>query len=318
MKRLFPRIVISLLATLFVSINAFSAPSILFKHAGSSQKNTVNALPSVLKDVIANIEVKNPDLSKIIVYQFDDHYVLYLLSAKTWGVSKVRVDVDSVSGVKNIISLYRESDAEWKSMTHAASVCPDNNIQFVAISAFPEVGHVKQDVDAVYEAAKKRYHAIEVLGDVANGETYENWMSCPNLKGFYSIGPGDNYELIVGNGDVVSWNFLQASELEKAYRDTTFILNSPFVYNFPFGSQLTFGRAMSKTDFALDPGPTAHELVAGYADLVIGTSEDVSACFAKKALAGARMNNVTLNACIGGLDFYYKNFQISEPGKVMV
>lgn len=318
MKRLFPKVcfIFFVLATL-LSKNVFSAPTVLFKNV-ENKNLSLNAMPQSLVNVVEHLKAKNSNLAKIIVYQVDQHFILYLLSSKSWSIAKVRVDLDASGKVKNVISSYQENLRELHSIKNDDPVCPDANMQFVAISAFPDVGHTKQAVDAVYAAAKKRYNAIEILGDSADAQTYENWLSCPALKGFYSIGPGDNYELIVGNGDVVSWPFFQNDALMKLYDKTTFFLNSPFVFNFPFGSQLTFGSAMSKTDYALSPGPTAYELVAGYADLIIGTSEDVSACFATKAISGALMNENTLQACIGNMNFYYKNFQISNSGKIML
>lgn len=312
MRRSFPRYMVFFILV-FLSFNVFSSPSILFKNTDNAKK-----MPSILRNMINDIAIKNPEVNQAIVYPFQDHYVIYLLSAKSWRVSKIRVDLDSAGAVKSLIPSYQETADELQNFKNDHAVCPDNNVEFVAMSAFSDVGHVKQAVDAVYQAALKRYHAIEILGPTATGQAYENWLACPNLKGFYSIGPGDNYELIVGNGDVVTYNYFQSDDLVRKYSKTTLILNSPFVYNFPFGSELTFGNSMSKSDFISSPGPQAYELIAGYSDLLIGPSEDASACMATKAIDGAIMDTKLLQNCIGTQNLYYKTFQISESGKIML
>lgn len=310
-------IALSLLTTTLISSQVLANPIFVYRDAANKkQMLSVSALPQALNTVIKDIEVKDPNLYKITVYRFNDYYVLYLLSGKYWQLQRVRVDIDS-NGKTNVIEGYKGNDKERQifSAQYNSPVCPDNSVEVVAISAYPGLGDVSKSIDAVYQIAKSKYKAVEVLTEQADGQTYANWLSCPNLKGFYTIGHGDNEGIMVGNDDVIDYQFFQSNLLKQKYKNTTLVFNSCEVYNHPLGSELLFGSNENKSSYRKNPGPTAYQYVGGYTSLLIGSSEDISACFLSKAMSGAKMDNDLLQGCVSSYDFYYQDFGLAYPGK---
>lgn len=309
-----------LLTTLLAANNAIAAPSITFKNAyDKHQLRAASSLPTAVTSVIKDLEIKTPDLYKIVVYQFHDHYVLTLLSGKYWGITKIRVDLDSAGNMLHVIDPYQENETELKALkalNDGPAICPNNQVRFVAISSYPTVGDVVKSIDTVYKVASKKYKTVKILGEKeADAETYKNWLACSNLKGFFSIGHGSNMGIIVGDGEILNYDYFAYDEQAKKLQNTTVVINSCQVYNVPFGSQMTFGNAYTNSQFERDPGPKAYEYVGGYMSLLIGSSEEISACFLVKAMFGAPMDFKILKDCARPYDFYYRDFGISEPGK---
>lgn len=322
-KKFFSNLVAStcLVTTAILSESALATPIILYKNANNIENNLASrSLPSAINIVIKNILDKDPSLYKIVVYKFDDHAILYLLSNQYWQIQKIRIDLDSAGNVKNTIDSYHENKSELNMLVkNTESACPDPSVQFVAISAYPEVGSVTQSIESVYAAASKRYKSVKILGDdVARSDTYKNWLSCTNLRGFYSIGHGDETEIMVGNGELIDFNFFASKNLINNFRYTTVALNSCLVFNNPLGTQLSFGNVFTKTAFINNPGPHAYEYLGGYMSLLIGASEETSACFMVNAIHGYKMDYKNIKKCVGAKDFYYRDFGLSKPGKYLM
>jgi len=304
------RYITSLFAALLMSTNVIAAPHIIFK--GTNNKSTA------INNVIRDIQKKQPDLYEIVVYNFSDHYVIYLLSGKVWGMTAVRVDVDTSGNVKNITNNYSIQHAELQTTSpNDKPVCPDSSVQFVAISAYPGVGAVNEAIATVSQAASQKYKTMTILNENADGMTYKNWLSCPNLKGFYSIGHGGPDVIIVGNGDMISYEDFADPQFTNKYKDTSMFINSCQAFNYPFGTEITFGNDAYASEYAQNPGPNAYEYLSGHTNLLMFSSERSSACFAKRAIEGAKMDYDTLKECIGDQDIYYQDFGLSEPGKYL-
>lgn len=306
------RIFSCITAFLIMANGAIAMPRLIVK------TNTV--LPQAVNSFIENIERQNTALYEIVVYQFQNYYVLDLLSNKYWKVTKIRVDLDSANNIIDIINPYQGSQEESQALLKIARspnypACPDPSVQYVAISAYPTVGNVKKDIDAVYQAASNQYKAIEILGDKANAQTYQAWLSCSQLKGFYSIGHGDSSELIVANGESIPYVLFHDEYFTGRYQyaQTALFFNSCEAFNRPFGSEIGFGNAFTETNYSINPGPLPATYVSGYTDLLIGASEDSSSCLAIQALAGSEINYDTLQKCVGTQDFYFRDFGISYP-----
>lgn len=297
------------------------AAPILYKDASSPEKIfSVSSLPAPVNQMVRDVESKRKDIYKIVVYKFQNYYVLYLLSSKYWETTKIRVDVTATGTVSNVTDSYQGNEAESKALLkglNSSDSCPDPAVQFVAISPVPELGNVRQAIDEVYQAASKKYKAVKILGDDANAKAYAAWLSCPNLKGFYSVGHGDNMELMVANGETVPYIIFHDMRYTYKYlnNQTILIFNSCEVFNHPFGSEITFGNAYSATDYEINPGPLPALFMAGYTRILVGPSELTSACFITKGLAGDKMDFSTLKSCVGGRDFYYRGFGMSYPSQ---
>ncbi|VVC75468.1 hypothetical protein AQUSIP_07580 [Aquicella siphonis] len=320
LKRL---LTVSSWAMLLCSHAAISAPSVLFKdisNTGHSYK--AGKPPQAVNDVIRDIQSNKPDSYKIIVYKNENHYLLYTLSGKTWDAEKIRVDLDASGKMISLIPHYQGGLKELTSKTNSnpvdadkPGVCPDSNIQFLAISAYPGVAAVNESIEIVSEAAKKKYKTMTIVDENADGQTYKNWLSCPNLKGVYSVGHGAPDEMIVGKGDVLSYGFFNQPEMMNNFKNTTVVINACEVYNYPIGTNIMYGNAMLASDFLRNPGPNTYEYMGGHTDLLMYSSEKSSACFMAKAIEGAKMDYDTLKQCISDQDIHFQNFGLSNPGR---
>jgi hypothetical protein len=301
------------------------APSIIFKNMNLPNSSATAAdLPPAVINYLHEKSLLPKDCSQIAVYQYAKHFVVYFISNAYWGFSKTRLDLDANNTIVNITENYHSNQSEYEmSLTDQPSICPDPSVEFVAISAYPDFGDVSESINRVYQAALKKYHhnVVKILGDEADGQTYKNWLSCPNLKGFYSIGHGNEEEIMVGHHDLVPYYFfLREKQFTNKYQHTTLLFNSCLVYNFPFGSELVFGNVLRQTDhFKPFPGtgPKAYQFIGGVTNLAMNDSERTSACFLEHALNGAPMDYTNFQTCVGIADFYYQDFGISYPGKII-
>jgi len=300
-----------------LGLNAFAATQVIVKSAVNGAKLNASRLPLAVSDVIKTAQVKDPTLYKVIAYQYKDHYVIYLLSGKYWKATKIRVNLDANGKLTNLMEPYLGDDQQQSNSEEQPAVCPDNTIQFVVISAYPGVGEVDKAIATVSAAAKKKYKTMTILSESADAQTYKNWFSCPNLKGFYSIGHGSNSEMIVGNETIVDYSFFEQDEFINKYRGTTVILNSCELFNYPFGPQMMFGNAVTESQYSKNPGPNTYEYMGGYIDLPMSYSELASACFVAKAINGAKMDYLTLKQCIGSMDVHFQGFGLAYPGKFL-
>lgn len=308
----------SLLVMSLISINAHAAPKVIFKDIyNKHQAFNAAPMPQAIRGVIKNLEAKKPDLYQVVVYKMKDHYLLYQLSGKEWSANQLRVDLDANGEVKDIVTADDGDREELKTYSDAQGEpkCPDETVQFVAISAYPGIGGVDKSIATVSAAAKQKYKTVTILGDKADGKTYKNWLSCPNLKGFYSIGHGSPDAIMVGNGDVIDYTFFANPQLVNKFKSTTVIFNTCQVYNFPFGTEIMYGNVETATEYATNPGPNAYEFMGGHTNLMMVTSELSSACFMAQAIMGAKMDYDTLKLCIGKQDLHYQNFGLSQPGR---
>lgn len=317
---------LSFLAISLISTNVIASPVILIKDMQDTRHTLKStAMPSALNGVIKKIEAENPDLYKIIVYKSQNHFILYLLSGKTWSAETIRVDLDKSGNIINMINHYsaglktlKPSLATSDSAANDSSEsCPDAKVQFLVISAYPYVAAVNDSIAIVSEAAKKKYNTMTILDEKADGQTYRNWLSCPNLKGIYSIGHGTPEGIFVGNGDLVSYDFFNQPNMKNKYKNTTVIINACQVYNYPLGSTIMFGNAQEASEFSENPGPNAYEFMGGHINLLMRVSERSSACFTAKAIEGAKMDYETLKQCIGTKNIHFQNFGLSNPGRYL-
>lgn len=303
-----------------LTVNAQAATKVIFKDIyNKHQAFNATPMPQSIRGVIKKLETKSPDLYQVIVYKMKDHYTLYQLSGKEWSAKKMRIELGP-NGEVSKLSESIDDKADRDELNDASKeetkpACPDESVQFVAISAFPGIGGVDQAIKIVSDAAKQKYKTMTILSEEADGKTYKNWLSCSNLKGFYSIGHGSPDAIMVGNGDIIDYDFFADPTLKNKYKSTTIIFNTCQVYNYPFGTEIMYGNVEYASEYAENPGPNAYLFMGGHTNLLMVSSELSSACFMAQAVMGAKMDYDTLKLCIGKQDLFYRNFGISEPGK---
>lgn len=316
MKYLIKSILLLILATSYV----YASPKLLLKDkSGTRFLQNLNGYPAALQPLIAEKYQQQPDLYEIIVTQQHDYYLLYFLSGKMWKATKVKVQIDNSGQPHSLVDneAFEETENKPDNQEQDDFACPDNNIQFVVISAYPHVGSVNEAIRLVSEAANKKYKTMTLLDENIDAKIYKNWLSCPNLKGFYSISHGLRDGIVVGKGDFIGYEFFRKKQFNNLYKDTIVIMNACQSYNYPFGTQLMYGNAMYNSTYNKSPGPNAYEYVGGHTNLLMDVSELSSACLMVKALEGGKIDYDTLKLCIGSQDMHYQNFGISQPGRTM-
>lgn len=299
---------------LLTSTAAMATPTVTFKDVNNPTRSTY--IPHALNTLIQDVQNENSNAYKIIVYKNENHYILYVLSGTTWEAKKIRADFDTTGKMTNLIHNYSGGLNELKPLTESkAGTCPDTSVEFLAISAYPGVAAVNTSIATVSQAANKKFKTMTILSNHADGKTYKNWLSCPNLKGIYTIGHGAPDEMIVGNDDILRYDFFNQPEMKNKYKNTTVVFNACQVYNYPMATSVMYGNATSATEFTNSPGPNALEYMGGHTNLLMYSSETSSACFLVKAMDGEKMDYDTLKKCIGNQDIHFQNFGLSNPGQ---
>lgn len=220
-----------------------------------------------------------------------DHLLAYLPSKKDYSVTVTRINLkQNQNGYSagQVTPNYRLTQQDWQQQPNAkASKCPDPSVEFVAATPVPDYPTAKQYVDQVYQDASQHgYKSVELLGSDASVSNYQNYLSCPKLKGFFSIGHGSPNGILLFDGDLGADQFSQMNKELKEH--AVVLLNSCEVFNDPMKSDVIDGS---------DP----QKYAGGISTLLIGTSEPASACFWSHAFDGKPMSQ-WLNSCATKID----------------
>lgn len=237
---------------------------------------------------------------------YNDHHevnalIVYLLSTQFKTAQIVRIDLNANWEVTNIIPNYSITSAD---LSQSPSTfykrkpnCPDDKVQFVIGNNFYGDDSVETEVQRVYQAAlTKGYNPF--LMDVNNPtgpqptvQSYEDWMSCPNVKGFYNESHGYEQGILLTDDDFT-------------YRD----INSQLVGKLDhevilFDSCETFHNPL--LDAMLNPNKgNTQQYVAGIISLPFGSSERTARCFWLNAINDQELTKTMLKNCSieSGLD----------------
>ena len=311
------RFVFMIICVWIFSVTVYANPKIIFKRiTNPTQTYGVKEIPAPIRVYLEQLLEENKILYGVNVYEFDHYYLIYLLSGNTWGIDKIRVIVDGQGKIRTIEKNFQGLPFQMAKFSRDLPiVCPDEQVEFVAISAYPGVGKVNEAMQIVSKAASKRYKTMTIVTPNADAQVYKNWFACANLKGFYTIGHGSNEEILVGNGEVITYYYFNGAEHNNKFEHTTLVINSCQVFNNPLGSQITFGNSLTASDFDKNPSLHPYQYMGGYINLLMQSSEMSSACFIEKALSGAKMDYATLKSCAAPYDFHYQSFAIAYPEK---
>lgn len=158
-------------------------------------------------------------------------------------------------------------------------VCPDDTVEYVSATAYPQYPSALNYTVANYELAMNMgYNSQILVGPAATMQNYLDYLSCPNLGGFNNIGHGDQGEIFVYDGALTSDDF---STLNFQNR-TTIVFNSCNVMNDPMSTVMQRNGARF--------------FAGGISDLMIGTSEPVTYCFWNATFQGKTMTE-TMELC---------------------
>lgn len=224
--------------------------------------------------------------------------VVYLLSSQFKSYTTVKIILDKNFTLKNVIKDYNtmptdEAQAPY-AMSNNVPTCPDDSVQFVVANNFegsgPSIDSIEKEVHYVLSIAESRgYHPIFMDVNDPNTpqptvESYKNWMSCPNVKGFYNESHGHQGGIMLSDGE------FGAKEIEKTLAKK---LSDKAVL---FDSCSTFNNPL--LDAVVNPTKAnAQQFVGGKVSLPFGPSERASSCFWEGALNQQNMNSLLMIYC---------------------
>lgn len=218
--------------------------------------------------------------------------IVYLLSDKFKSFDLVRINIDPNFSVISIEKNYHLKSADlMQNPAYAIKLkpkCPDDTVQFVIGNNFEDDVSVENEVQKVYQMAKDHgYNPFLMTVNDPNGpkptiNAYLNWMSCPNVKGFYNESHGWEQGILLSDGDftyrLINKNLVNKLNGKVALLDSCLTFHDPLL-----------NSVMSKGN--------VQQYVAGIISLPFGASERTASCFWEAAFAGNDLNSDMLNDC---------------------
>lgn len=263
-----------------------------------------------------NITPSSPYSTVRIRMIYNDHnqveaLIVYLLSSRYKSFELYRINLTSQFTVESVINNYKLQDVDQSQTPgYRASFkpkCPDKTVQFVIGNNFTGDESVETEVQKVYQLAKSNGYK-PVLMDTNNSDgpqptiqAYENWLSCPNVKGFYNESHGSEEGILLTDGDFT---------YDLVNKDLVSKLNGKVVL---FDSCVTFHNPLlaSMTDAA---SGNAQQYIAGLIYLPFGASERTASCFWAEAFNHQDLNADMLADCSNKNGLDPKGFGITGNG----
>lgn len=227
--------------------------------------------------------------------------LVYLMSSKFKSYDTVKINLTSDFSVKSVIRNYEPTQNDLSQSPNYARntrpVCPDQTVQFVIGNSFEIQGpsdemdqSVEREVQRVYQLAiDKGYNPV--LLDINNPaglqptvEAYENWMSCPNVKGFYNESHGSTRGISLAD-DMFSY--------KNVDKYLAMQLNHKFIV---FDSCSTFNDPLLASMTKLFKG-NSKQYMAGFVPLPFGPSEKTASCVWTSAFDHARLTQDLVDSC---------------------
>lgn len=221
---------------------------------------------------------------------------VYLSDKKQYKFTTTKITLDQHNHISyKLVSVapnYKMRKTERLSLNKAnfepSPPCLDSQADFVVASAlYSYIPNVKSALDDVAQkATEKGYHVVKLYDQDATVMNYEEYLDCPQMKGFFSIGHGSPDGILVEDGMLTSDFFDSMNHLMR--KKTVVEFNSCEVFNDPLKSSV-----INKAQ--------ARKYAGGVTTLWIGTSEPTSACFWGKAINHKDLKKA-LNQCVADHD----------------
>lgn len=214
------------------------------------------------------------------------YILIYLLDKYDLSFKTVKVVLDQNDNIQSVVNNYKlkQQDLnEQPKLSFNQQMCPDNAVRFVAASdLYNDYGNIKKAIDSeILEANKDGIKAYKLVGKDATVENYENWLSCPNLKGFSHIGHGNTSGIILLNDGVLDANTIKKDIHLNLHTLVTF--DSCDVFNDPLKNVMINDAK-------------AQKFSGGISSLMIYGSTEAYACTWKKVLEGLSFSD-SLKSC---------------------
>lgn len=262
-----------------------------------------------------NIRPGSPYRSVRIRTIYNDHnhveaLIVYLLSAQNKSLNLLRINLNDDFSIAKIINPYELQQADLAQSPHAKHAqptCPNKTVQFVIGNVFYGEKSVEKEVQKVYLLAMQLGYS-PILLDVndPNGpqptlNAYENWLSCPNVKGFYNESHGWQQGIVLADDDFTYLNV--SHDLIKKLKSDVIL----------FDSCLTFYDPLLATMTHKNEGDS-QQYIAGSISLPFGPSERTASCIWTKALKRAALDADMIADCARQYDLQLDGFMITGNG----
>jgi hypothetical protein len=237
--------------------------------------------------------------------------LVYLLSNKTKSYELIKITVTPALTYLSMERPYHLKSSDLSQLPAYANPkiprCPDPAVQFAIGNNFKGDVSVETEVQKVYKLAQANgYNPI--LMDVNDSNTpqptiqaYLNWMSCPNLKGFYNESHGSTEDILLSDGDF-TYTIIQKN-LKDKLKSEIVLFDSCDTFNDPLLS------TMVNTNQA-----DSQQYIAGIVPLPFGSSERTASCFWAAALQHQELTQALIENCALQYNLDKDAFRIGGSG----
>lgn len=257
-----------------------------------TQENALSITRQTLEQKHINLTNDGPYLKAMVkvnhsLKKEDPFIIVYLLDKKIFAYQSIKISLNQQNQPTHVEMNY-QSKALTPPSNSTPHQCPDNSVNFITASPlYSEMSVVKNAVDEEYEQAKKSgYTPYKLIDEAASVENYQNWLACPNLKGFAHVGHGSETAIMLNDGDLDANMIKQNVKLNKK---VIVAFNSCLVFNDPLKPAMT--------DHAL-----AQRFSGGINSLLIQGSTQTYSCMWKAMLATGTAMSQALEDCKKSFD----------------
>jgi hypothetical protein len=241
--------------------------------------------------------------------------IVYLLSAKTKNLELVRINLNDHFVVTSVLNNYKLTPADVaESPAYASKAtphCPDESVQFVIGNNFTGDESVEKEVQKVYQMAKDNGYNPFLMdtnnsaGPQPTVESYENWLSCANVKGFYNESHGFNQGIVLSDDDFL-YTVVDKDLVEKMQHDVV-LFDSCDTFQDPLLSAMTKKNEGDSQDY-----------IAGIIPLPFGSSERTAACIWENAFKHQPLTQKLIEVCAAKFGLAIDAFRIADNGDTLL
>lgn len=237
--------------------------------------------------------------------------IVYLLSSQYKSLEFVRINLNNNFTVASIVKDYQLQPEDLNQSPNYAykftAKCPDNKVQFVIGNNFDGDSSVEKEVQKIYQLAKdKGYNPVLMTVNDADGpqptvQAYENWLSCPNVKGFYNESHGWSAGIVLSDDEFM---------FTRIDRELTNKLSHEVIL---FDSCLTFHNPLLGAMTDAKRG-NSQQYVAGFISLPFGASERTATCIWTAAFNNQELNQKMIGECATQNKLQIDGYKIAGNG----
>lgn len=199
-------------------------------------------------------------------YQKPQYLIAYLLSNTDLSYQRTRLDIDEGFCLRGVTYNYSVTKRERQLLYEEREPqCPDSAVVFFGVTP---IGFMPSCYEAILHAdlfaQQHKLKSFKILNaKEATVQAYKDWLSCPNLKGYFTVTHGNKEGIACGNGDIEYpfFNSLPSNYL----KGKVLYFNCCLVHNDPFLASIV--------------GKGVQRFIGGIPELKIGPSESVAKCF---------------------------------------